>query len=143
VAKRGSHWVLKYVPSAVGETDVPDTVPEWISQRRRCVHDGGCLAGAEPHRRWLNGSCGRARSSGERKFIWRHSFFAAIYSLTHVLQIVSTDHSFWRKLALFVESFYNLLQLAFAWFGMGNYYVRDHARLGTSLRLVRRSSSWS
>ncbi|GAA6023247.1 hypothetical protein JCM10207_005221 [Rhodosporidiobolus poonsookiae] len=40
VAKRGESWVLKYVKAAKGETDVPDTVPEFISQRRR----------------WLNGS---------------------------------------------------------------------------------------
>ncbi|KAF9195658.1 Chitin synthase, class 1, partial [Haplosporangium sp. Z 27] len=40
VAKRGGQWTLKYVRSAVGETDVPDSVPEFISQRRR----------------WLNGS---------------------------------------------------------------------------------------
>ncbi|KAF9159647.1 Chitin synthase, class 2 [Actinomortierella ambigua] len=40
VAKRGGEWLLKYVKSAVGETDVPDSVPEFISQRRR----------------WLNGS---------------------------------------------------------------------------------------
>ncbi|CAH7686544.1 chitin synthase [Phakopsora pachyrhizi] len=40
VAKRGHEWVLKYVKSAVGETDVPNEVPEFISQRRR----------------WLNGS---------------------------------------------------------------------------------------
>ncbi|KAH8925578.1 glycosyltransferase family 2 protein [Atractiella rhizophila] len=40
VAKRGGNWVLKYVKSAVGETDVPDQIPEFISQRRR----------------WLNGS---------------------------------------------------------------------------------------
>ncbi|GAA6038072.1 hypothetical protein JCM8097_007532 [Rhodosporidiobolus ruineniae] len=40
VAKRGDAWVLKYVKGAKGETDVPDTVPEFISQRRR----------------WLNGS---------------------------------------------------------------------------------------
>ncbi|GAA5916862.1 hypothetical protein JCM6882_007436, partial [Rhodosporidiobolus microsporus] len=40
VAKRGDSWVLKYVKAAKGETDVPDTVAEFISQRRR----------------WLNGS---------------------------------------------------------------------------------------
>lgn len=32
--------VLKYVKGAIGETDVPDALPEFISQRRR----------------WLNGS---------------------------------------------------------------------------------------
>ncbi|KAG8931552.1 hypothetical protein FRC02_002540 [Tulasnella sp. 418] len=40
VAKRNANWVLKYVKSAVGETDVPDSLPEFIMQRRR----------------WLNGS---------------------------------------------------------------------------------------
>ncbi|TFY80975.1 hypothetical protein EWM64_g3032 [Hericium alpestre] len=40
VAKANSNWVLKYVKSAVGETDVPEALPEFIGQRRR----------------WLNGS---------------------------------------------------------------------------------------
>ncbi|RUS16057.1 chitin synthase-domain-containing protein [Endogone sp. FLAS-F59071] len=40
VAKRNCKWVLHYVKSAWGETDVPDNLPEFISQRRR----------------WLNGS---------------------------------------------------------------------------------------
>ncbi|KAL9548850.1 Chitin synthase, class 1 [Mucor bainieri] len=40
VAKRDASWVLHYVSSAYGETDVPDKVDEFISQRRR----------------WLNGS---------------------------------------------------------------------------------------
>ncbi|KAI0043669.1 glycosyltransferase family 2 protein [Auriscalpium vulgare] len=40
VAKANSNWVLRYVNSAVGETDVPDALPEFIGQRRR----------------WLNGS---------------------------------------------------------------------------------------
>ncbi|KAI0972254.1 glycosyltransferase family 2 protein [Xylaria arbuscula] len=40
VTKRNCHWVLTYVKSATGETDVPDTVTEFILQRRR----------------WLNGS---------------------------------------------------------------------------------------
>nr|UOP56887.1 putative chitin synthase 3 [Thecaphora frezii] len=39
-AKRAEGWVLQYVKSARGVTDVPDSFPEFISQRRR----------------WLNGS---------------------------------------------------------------------------------------
>ncbi|WVQ84997.1 hypothetical protein IAT38_007161 [Cryptococcus sp. DSM 104549] len=40
IAKTKANWVLKFVKAAVGETDCPDTIPEFISQRRR----------------WLNGS---------------------------------------------------------------------------------------
>jgi len=40
VTKRNAQWVLRYVKSAQAVTDVPDGVPELISQRRR----------------WLNGS---------------------------------------------------------------------------------------
>ncbi|KEI37244.1 glycosyltransferase family 2 protein [Mixia osmundae IAM 14324] len=40
VAKRDSRWLLKYVKSSSATTDVPDRLPELISQRRR----------------WLNGS---------------------------------------------------------------------------------------
>ncbi|CAG8539426.1 5863_t:CDS:2 [Dentiscutata erythropus] len=40
VIKKNESWKLKYVKSAKAETDVPDNVPEFISQRRR----------------WLNGS---------------------------------------------------------------------------------------
>lgn len=40
VAKRGDEWVLKFVKSAQGETDVPADFAEFIGQRRR----------------WLNGS---------------------------------------------------------------------------------------
>ncbi|KAI0472823.1 glycosyltransferase family 2 protein [Xylariaceae sp. FL0804] len=40
VTKRNCHWILQYVKSATGETDVPDNVTELILQRRR----------------WLNGS---------------------------------------------------------------------------------------
>ncbi|SPO03216.1 related to CHS-2 chitin synthase 2 [Cephalotrichum gorgonifer] len=38
VAKRDERWVLRYVKSCTGETDVPDTVPEFISQRRRWLN---------------------------------------------------------------------------------------------------------
>ncbi|KAJ3014911.1 UNVERIFIED_CONTAM: Chitin synthase, class 2, partial [Siphonaria sp. JEL0065] len=40
VTKAKEAWVLRYIKAARAETDVPDTVPEFISQRRR----------------WLNGS---------------------------------------------------------------------------------------
>ncbi|KAI7860439.1 chitin synthase 1 [Circinella umbellata] len=40
LAKKHEKWVLKYVQSAFGETDCPDQLPEFLSQRRR----------------WLNGS---------------------------------------------------------------------------------------
>jgi chitin synthase len=48
VAKPNANWVLKYVKSAIGETDCPDTFPEFIGQRRR----------------WLNGSFFAAVSEG-------------------------------------------------------------------------------
>ncbi|KAI7902650.1 chitin synthase 1 [Cokeromyces recurvatus] len=40
VAKKNERWLLQYVDSAFAETDVPNQLPEFISQRRR----------------WLNGS---------------------------------------------------------------------------------------
>ncbi|KAF9923799.1 Chitin synthase, class 1 [Linnemannia zychae] len=38
VAKRNFAWTLRYVKAAWAETDVPDTVPELISQRRRWLN---------------------------------------------------------------------------------------------------------
>ncbi|KAK9235690.1 chitin synthase-domain-containing protein [Lipomyces kononenkoae] len=38
VAKRGEKWILKHVKSCTGDTDVPDRVPEFISQRRRWLN---------------------------------------------------------------------------------------------------------
>ncbi|KAF9926481.1 Chitin synthase, class 1 [Linnemannia zychae] len=38
VAKKNYAWTLRYVKSAWAETDVPDTVPELISQRRRWLN---------------------------------------------------------------------------------------------------------
>jgi chitin synthase len=37
VSKRECKWTLHYVKSAYAITDVPDTVPELVSQRRRWV----------------------------------------------------------------------------------------------------------
>jgi chitin synthase len=38
VSKRNCHWILQYVKSANGETDVPTTMAEFISQRRRWLY---------------------------------------------------------------------------------------------------------
>lgn len=38
VAKRKENWVLKFVKLATGETDVPENLPEFISQRRRWIN---------------------------------------------------------------------------------------------------------
>ncbi|GAA5981861.1 hypothetical protein JCM11641_001922 [Rhodosporidiobolus odoratus] len=61
VAKRGSAWLLQYQRSAYAVTDVPDKVPDLISQRRR----------------WLNGSFfASIHSSYHFGFLYRsdHSF---------------------------------------------------------------------
>lgn len=90
VTKRNCHWILQYVKSATGETDVPDTVTELILQRRR----------------WLNGS-----------------FFAAIYSTAHFYQFFRSDHSILRKLAFFIEFTFNTINMIFAWFAIGNFFL--------------------
>ena len=71
VAKRNCRWILQYVKSSTGETDVPDTMTEFILQRRR----------------WLNGSffaavyaiahfyqIYRSDHSGTRKFMFLIEF---------------------------------------------------------------------
>ncbi|KAH7927646.1 glycosyltransferase family 2 protein [Leucogyrophana mollusca] len=90
VSKRGGSWILHYVKSAYAVTDVPDQVPELISQRRR----------------WLNGS-----------------FFAAIHSTVHFHYIYRSSHSFMRKFWIHIEMVYQLYNLIFSWFALGNYYI--------------------
>lgn len=90
VTKRNCHWILQYVKSATGETDVPDTVTELILQRRR----------------WLNGS-----------------FFAAIYAIVHFHQFFRSDHSFLRKFAFFIEFIFQTVNMIFAWFAIGNFFL--------------------
>lgn len=90
VSKRGGSWILHYVKSAYAVTDVPDQVPELISQRRR----------------WLNGS-----------------FFAAIHSTFHFHYIYRSSHSVLRKFWIHVEMLYQLFNLIFSWFALGNYFI--------------------
>ncbi|CAD6973418.1 unnamed protein product, partial [Tilletia controversa] len=51
------------------------------------------------------------------------SFFAAIYALYHTRQFLQSGHNSWRKAVLVLESFYSLVNLLFAWFALGNYYI--------------------
>ncbi|KAK0754650.1 glycosyltransferase family 2 protein [Schizothecium vesticola] len=90
VTKRNCHWILQYVKSATGETDVPDTVTELILQRRR----------------WLNGS-----------------FFAALYAIAHFHQFFRSDHSFFRKFMFFIEFVFQTVNMIFAWFAIGNFFL--------------------
>ncbi|PWY96550.1 hypothetical protein BO94DRAFT_481434 [Aspergillus sclerotioniger CBS 115572] len=93
VSKRNCRWLLRYVKSSTGETDVPDQMAEFILQRRR----------------WLNGS-----------------FFAAVYAIAHFYQIWRSDHSFMRKFMLFIEFIYQTINMLFAWFGIGNFFLVFH-----------------
>ena len=90
VSKRHCRWILQYVKSATGETDVPDRIPEFVLQRRR----------------WLNGS-----------------FFAAVYAIAHVHQIWRSDHSAMRKFMLLIEFMYQTVNMLFAWFAIGNFFL--------------------
>jgi len=75
VAKREERWVLKFVKSAVGETDVPDSVPEFISQRRR----------------WLNGAFFAAvYSIFNAKQIWKTDHTLARKILLHIEFVYQT-----------------------------------------------------
>jgi chitin synthase len=99
VSKRNCHWILQYVKSATGETDVPDQMAELILQRRR----------------WLNGS-----------------FFAAVYALAHFYEIFRSSHSFLRKIMFLIEFLFQTINMIFAWFQLGNFFLVFHI-LTTSL----------
>ncbi|KAG0239508.1 Chitin synthase, class 1 [Actinomortierella wolfii] len=95
VAKRNAAWVLQYVKSAYGETDVPATVAEFISQRRR----------------WLNGSFfASVYALVHCMDIWRSDHSTARKLFFHVeffYQFVSLFFS-WFALANFYLTFYIL-----------------------------------
>ncbi|KAF5019200.1 hypothetical protein F66182_8805 [Fusarium sp. NRRL 66182] len=93
VAKRDERWVLKYVKGCTGETDVPDTVPEFISQRRR----------------WLNGAFFAAvYSLVHFKQIWLTDHTIARKVLLHIeflYQFIQLMFTFF-SLANFYLTFY-------------------------------------
>ncbi|CCE65636.1 hypothetical protein TPHA_0M00610 [Tetrapisispora phaffii CBS 4417] len=95
VAKRNASWVLKYVKEAEGETDVPEEIPEFISQRRR----------------WLNGATFAAMYAQLHFYqIWKtnHSFTRKV--MLHIeffYQFVQMLFS-WFSISNFVLTFYYL-----------------------------------
>ncbi|TDL18313.1 glycosyltransferase family 2 protein [Rickenella mellea] len=85
VSKRGGSWILHYVKSAYAVTDVPDQVPELISQRRR----------------WLNGSFFAAiHSTVKFNYIYRssHSFVRKFW--IHVEMLYQTFNLIFSWFAL-------------------------------------------
>ncbi|KZS93873.1 glycosyltransferase family 2 protein [Sistotremastrum niveocremeum HHB9708] len=97
VSKRKASWILHYVKSAYAVTDVPDQVPELISQRRR----------------WLNGSFFAAiHSTVKFAYIYRssHSFWRKFW--IHVEMVYQTYNLFfaWFSLGNYYIAFIILSQ---------------------------------
>ncbi|TPX47919.1 chitin synthase [Synchytrium endobioticum] len=90
VTKVASAWTLKYVKAARAETDVPNNLPELVSQRRR----------------WLNGS-----------------LFALIHAISHYDLFFRSSHSAFRKVLFTFLTIYNIVNLIFTWFSIGNFYL--------------------
>jgi len=95
VAKKNHNYILKYVRQAHADTDVPDTIPEFISQRRR----------------WLNGSFFASLYSTwnwEKVYSTNHSFGRKIlFTIEIIYNIVNLLFS-WFGLANFFLTFYFL-----------------------------------
>ncbi|KAL6304892.1 chitin synthase 2 [Sparassis latifolia] len=99
VTKKREGWVLKYVKSAKASTDVPTTVPEFISQRRR----------------WLNGSL--FASIHATVFFWKiwpsgqnfcRKIILQLEFIYNAVQLLFT----WTSLANFYLAFYFLVSSA-------------------------------
>ncbi|KAF8727491.1 hypothetical protein AX14_007350 [Amanita brunnescens Koide BX004] len=92
VSKRGGSWILHYVKSAYAVTDVPDQVPELISQRRR----------------WLNGSFFAAiHSVVHFHYIYRssHSFIRKFWIHIEMMYQVFNLIFSWFAMANYVIAF--------------------------------------
>jgi chitin synthase len=99
VTKKNEGWTLKYVKSAKAATDVPTTVPEFISQRRRWLN-GSFFAAVHAtfymHRIWTSGQ------GFFRKIVLQFEF---IYN---AIQLLFT----WTAIANFYLAFFFLVQSA-------------------------------
>lgn len=128
VSKRGSKWLLHYVKSSYATTDVPDAVPELVSQRRRWVVD----IRSEP-----DSPDGSTVPSSLR---FTRLFTLVTFTAPRMLLLqVGPDtprHNFGRKFLLHVELIYRewrvsqrtltlpeIISNVFAWFALGNFYI--------------------
>jgi chitin synthase len=99
VTKKREGWILKYVKSAKASTDVPTSVPEFISQRRRWLN-GSLFASIHATVFWF-----RIWTSGQgffRKIVLQFEF---IYN---AIQLIFT----WTSLANFYLAFFFLVSSA-------------------------------
>ncbi|KAF9354055.1 Chitin synthase, class 2 [Mortierella sp. AD094] len=99
VAKKNEAWLLKYVKSAKASTDVPDSIGEFISQRRR----------------WLNGSFFAAFYSiahFTRVLTSGQGFFRKIFLMFEFLYNAVNLVFNWFSLANFYLTFYFLTKAA-------------------------------
>ena len=100
---------LKYVKSAKAATDVPTTVPEFISQRRR----------------WLNGSLFASVHATVFWFrIWTsgQGFFRKIALQARRTTVPMRSHTC-LYLYYQIEFIYNAIQLIFTWTSLANFYL--------------------
>jgi len=99
VAKKNCKWILKYVKAAKAETDVPDNVPEFISQRRR----------------WLNGSFFAAVYSSynwSKIYSTNHSSFRKLaLTVEYIYNLINLIFS-WFNIANFYLCFLFLSETA-------------------------------
>jgi cellulose synthase/poly-beta-1,6-N-acetylglucosamine synthase-like glycosyltransferase len=79
VAKRHERWLLRYVRSAYGETDVPQSLAEFIAQRRRWLN-GSFFAAVYALSRWY-----RIWQSGHGALRNIGFFFQFLYTLFSVI----------------------------------------------------------
>ncbi|KAI8082981.1 chitin synthase 1 [Halteromyces radiatus] len=137
VAKKHANWVLHYVSGAYGETDVPSSVPEFLSQRRRWLN-GSFFAGVYALFHW--GKIFKTDHSTGRKFLllieliylsiqWLFSWFAlgnfflSFYILTRSLSTMESP-PFSQKAASIIHTIlvyiYGILLVTLFLLSLGN-----------------------
>ncbi|KAI9249437.1 chitin synthase-domain-containing protein [Phascolomyces articulosus] len=112
VAKRKERWVLRYCKSAFAVTDVPETLPEFISQRRR----------------WLNGSFFASVYS-----LWNFSsMWRSDHSFTRLLLL--TIETIYNSISL-IFNWISLGNFYIAFYCITSSLTNEHGPLGDNQEL--------